>query len=210
MTTVPLSAINHYLYCQRRAALIHVERMFVENEHTLTGTAAHEHVDFPGYEMRRGIRLLRALPLYSECLGLSGKADLVEEESVSDGSKVYRPIEYKKGPKRKFSNDLAQLCAQAMCLEEMFGCEVRTGAVFYVKSQTRETVEFSQATRDLVRDSVVGVRGLIERSLVPTASLKPQCEGCSMHESCFPESERSKVFWTLKRKALFALDSDLS
>ncbi|MDQ8201752.1 CRISPR-associated protein Cas4 [Pelagicoccus sp. SDUM812003] len=203
MTTVPLSAINHFLYCPRRAALIHVERVFSENEHTLTGTAAHEHVDFPGFETRRGTRLLRALPLFSDNYQLSGKADLVEESTNDDGTKSYRPVEYKKGPKRRWSNNEAQLCAQAICLEEMFACEISEGAIFYAQSQTRENVSFTSELRRLVLESIASIREQLERSLIPLPVLKPQCDGCSLHEYCFPETDRSLHHIKKLHRALF-------
>src|SRR5438445_7420699 len=129
---IPLSALNHYLFCPRRAALIHVEGIFEENEHTIRGDIAHEHADLPGYEVAKGVTLLRALPVWSERLGLNGKCDIVEVEADSTSNlkspisnlklphfKSLTPVEYKVGRRRVFENDDAQLCAQALCLEEM-------------------------------------------------------------------------------------------
>jgi Domain of unknown function DUF83 len=101
---VPLSAINQFLYCRRRAALIHVEGIFEHNMHTVLGNLAHEHADLPGYEVAKGVKLLRALPVFSDRLGLSGKCDIVEQ----NGDGTLCPVEYKKGPRRKFINDDAQ------------------------------------------------------------------------------------------------------
>jgi CRISPR-associated exonuclease Cas4 len=128
---VPLSALNHFLYCPRRAALIHIEGIFVDNAHTVLGNLIHEHADLPGYEVAKGVKLLRALPVFSDRLGLSGKCDIVEQ----NGDGTFCPVEYKKGPRRKFINDDAQLCAQALCLEEMFGKAVPHGAVFHATSK---------------------------------------------------------------------------
>jgi CRISPR-associated exonuclease Cas4 len=158
---LPLSALNDFLYCPRRAALKFVEGLRGENEHTVLGELAHEHVDFPGFEQRAGWTLLRALPLFSDKLGLSGKADLVEvrfaESQISDLKSQIRdrqvvqarPVEYKKGPKRRFDNDEVQLCAQALCLEEMFGVVVESGAIFYAQSQRRLEIPFDDALRAL-------------------------------------------------------------
>lgn len=196
---IPLSALNHYLYCPRRAYLIHAEGIFVDNEHTVQGQLAHEHVDFPGYEQRAGWTLLRALPLFSDRLGLSGKADLVEvrysDSQISDLKSEMpqriadaRPVEYKKGPKRRFDNDEVQLCAQALCLEEMFGIAIPSGAVFHAQSQQRHEVSFDDALRRQTTDALSNLRSLISDPAVPAAELRPQCEGCSLHGVCLPEA----------------------
>jgi CRISPR-associated exonuclease Cas4 len=145
-------------------------------------------VDFPGYEQRAGWTLLRALPVFSDKLGLSGKADLVEvHRDKAENICEARPVEYKKGPKRKFSNDDAQLCAQAFCLEEMFGINIPSGAVYHVKTGRRE-VFFDAPLRAKTQNAIDGVRRLFDTSELPSAGLRPQCEGCSLHEICFPEA----------------------
>ena len=201
--TVPISALNHYLYCPRRAYLIHAEGLFVANEHTLLGDLAHEHVDFPGYEQRAGWTLLRALPLFSDKLGLSGKADLVEvqreDSPAAAGSNLpsgmrgpriaaARPVEYKKGPKRRWANDEVQLCAQALCLEEMFGLTVPAGAVFHAQSQQRHEVLFDPALRALTLTTLRELRDTLAQCAAPAAVLTPRCEGCSLHGQCLPEA----------------------
>src|SRR2546425_3444579 len=142
-----LSLLNDFLYCSRRAALKAIEGYREENEHTALGDIVHEHADLPGYEVAKGVTLLRALPVWSERLGLNGKCDVVEVEFESNARphpvplphppplrfgamqggrvRVLRPVEYKKGKRRRFDNDDAQLCAQALCLEEMFGVNIR-------------------------------------------------------------------------------------
>jgi CRISPR-associated exonuclease Cas4 len=192
-TPIPLSAINDYLYCPRRAALKLIDGLRGKNEHTLLGDQAHEHVDFPGHEQRAGWTLLRALPLYSDTLALSGKADLVEVRRApgdTDGKRIAeaRPIEYKKGPARPFDNDEAQLCAQALCLEEMFGIPVPAGAIYHAQSQQRRVVEFDAALRDKTRAALAALRALIAADNIPPAELRPQCKGCSLHETCLPEA----------------------
>jgi CRISPR-associated exonuclease Cas4 len=188
----PLSAINDYLFCPRRAGLKFIEGLRGENEHTLLGDQAHEHVDFSGYEQRAGWTLLRALPLYSDRLGLSGKADLVEIRRASGGEAgavaEIRPVEYKKGPKRRFDNDEAQLCAQAFCLEEMFGLSIEAGSIYHVSSQKRRDVCFDEPLRLKTRETITALRRLIEAGEMPPAGLRPQCEGCSLHEICLPEA----------------------
>lgn len=178
-----LSAVNQYLYCPRRAALIHVEGTFVDNEHTVVGSQIHERTDAPGYETVRGVTLLRALPVWSDRLGLSGKCDVVERHP--DGSLV--PVEFKKGRRRKFDNDDAQLCAQALCLEEMFDREVSRGAIFHAWSKRRREVEFTDELRRLTEQAIRAMHQLIAEEVVPRAVHKPQCSECSLFESCMPE-----------------------
>jgi len=186
---LPLSALNHFLYCARRAYLIHAEGVFVDNHHTVLGNLAHEAVDTPGYEQRAGWELLRALPLFSDTLGLSGKADLVEVRRDPATGRVAdaHPVEYKKGPKRRFDNDEVQLCAQALCLEEMFGVTVAEGAIYHAASARRSAVVFGPVLREATRRAIVDLKTLLSSAAVPPAELKPQCEGCSLHEICLPE-----------------------
>ena len=202
--SLPLSALNHFLYCSRRAYLIHAERVFVDNEHTLLGNLAHEAVDTPGYEHRAGWELLRALPLFSDKLGLSGKADLVEirradfpaskilnfKSQIHDLPPVVeaRPVEYKKGPARRWFNDHAQLCAQALCLEEMFGLQIPSGLIFHVASALRTEVVFDDALRALTLTALSNLRSQISNPKAPPAQLKPQCDGCSLRGVCLPEA----------------------
>ena len=187
---IPLSALNHFLYCSRRAYLIHVEGVFVDNEHTVLGNLAHAHVDTPGYEQRAGWELLRALPLFSDKLGLSGKADLVEirRDPANGHITGARPVEYKKGPKRRFDNDEVQLCAQALCLEEMFDITVGDGAIFHAASACRTEVAFDEALRQRTWSAISNLRFLISDSKIPPAELKPQCDGCSLRVVCLPEA----------------------
>jgi CRISPR-associated exonuclease Cas4 len=210
--TFPLSALNHLLYCERRAYLIHAEGVFADNEHTVLGNLAHEHVDFAGYEQRAGWTLLRALPLFSDHLGLTGKADLVEVRYADDTSPkagspagrspaqpprpaitAARPVEYKKGPKRRWDNDEVQLCAQAFCLEEMFGLVVETGAIFYASSQTRREVVFDSALRRTTLSALAALKSLIAAPRIPPAILKPQCDGCSLRAICLPEASAHRA-----------------
>ena len=179
----PLSLLNDFLYCQRRAALKAVEGWRSTNEHTVVGDSVHEQADVSGYETVRGVTLLRALPVWSARLGLSGKCDIVERHP--DGSLV--PVEFKKGKRRKFDNDDAQLCAQALCLEEMFGRDVPRGAIFHAKSKRRREVEFTEELRRLTEQAIEAVHQLIEAEAVPHAVHKPQCSECSLFESCMPE-----------------------
>ena len=179
----PLSLLNDYLFCNRRAALKAIEGWRGTNEHTVVGSIVHERTDIPGYETVKGVTLLRALPVWSERLGLSGKCDIVERHP--DGSLA--PVEYKKGRRRKFDNDDAQLCAQALCLEEMFGREVSQGAIFHAKSRRRREVIFTKELRRLTEQTIEAVHRLIKEEAVPRAVHKPQCSKCSLFDYCLPE-----------------------
>jgi CRISPR-associated exonuclease Cas4 len=179
---LPLSLLNDYLYCPRRAGLKIIEGWRAENMHTVRGDIVHEHADLPGYEVSKSITLLRALPVFSERLGLSGKCDVIERHT--DGSLL--PVEYKKGKRRQFSNDDAQLCAQALCLEEMFSITIQRGAVFHAESKRRRDVFFTPELRSLTEQAINDVHRLIDAEQAPAAQFKPGCEECSLFKICLP------------------------
>lgn len=179
---LPLSALNHLLYCTRRCALIHTEGVFIENAYTLEGLLLHEAADTPGYESVPGSRVVRALPLYSRSLGLVGKADVVEFRG-----KVPYPVDYKRGKRNQWVNDDVQLCAQALCLEEMLRAEVPRGAIFHAQSRRRREVIFTLPLRLQTKAAIAGLHELVRSRRLPAAELKPQCNGCSLHEICLPE-----------------------
>lgn len=179
---VSISALNQYVFCPRRCALMHVEGVWADNEHTIIGSLLHDHADEPGYETDDGVKLLRALPLYSERYGLTGKADIVEER----GGEII-PVEYKKGKQRKFDNDDVQLCAQALCLEEMFATEVSRGFIYHAASRRRREALFDWRLREETARTIEAVREMIGSGRVPAAELKPRCDGCSLRGVCMPE-----------------------
>ncbi|MCC6486229.1 MAG: CRISPR-associated protein Cas4 [Candidatus Hydrogenedentes bacterium] len=183
MDPVPLSLLNDFVYCPRRAALKAIEGVRSGNVHTVRGDIVHEHTDLAGYEVVRGAKLLRALPVCSARLGLNGKCDIVEQRP--DGT-LY-PVEFKLGKRRRWDNDDAQLCAQALCLEEMFGGAVPGGAVFHADSKRRREVEFTQGLRTSTEAAIWELRRMIGSGEVPAAVMKPQCDGCSLREICLPE-----------------------
>jgi CRISPR-associated exonuclease Cas4 len=208
---IPLSAVNQFLFCPRRAALIHLEGVFEDNEHTLRGDIVHEHTHLAGYEVAKGVTLLRALPVWSERLGLSGKCDIVEVHSSasadlkleisnlkSAGSASLCPVEFKLGKRRRFENDDAQLCAQALCLEEMFGIPVPRGAIFHADSKRRREVVFTPELRTLVERTVVELHALVAEFEIsstnaaiprlPPAVWRPACEECSLFDICLPRA----------------------
>lgn len=181
-TSVPISALNHFSYCPRRCALIHMEQTFVENVHTLRGQALHENADEEASSSEAGIRVERALPLYSDKLGLVGKADIVEFRA--DG--VPYPVEYKQGKKKQHENDDLQLAAQAICLEEMTGKPVRRGAIYHHTSRRRREVEITDALRQQVAETVAAVRTLLDSKVLPPPVNDHRCPQCSLLEICQP------------------------
>lgn len=181
--SIPISSLNQYAYCPRRCALIHVEQTFDDNLYTLRGRHLHERTDQPdesGWE--DGIRVERALPLWSKRLGLIGKADVVEFH----GEAPY-PVEYKSGPNRQFDNDDLQLCAQAICLEEMTGWSVPRGAIYHHSSRKRREVEFTEELRARVAQTIQAIRAMLTSKQLPPPVNDHRCTHCSLRESCMPE-----------------------
>jgi len=179
---ISISALNQYVFCPRRCALMHVEGIWSDNEHTAKGTILHIHADERGYETIGKARLLRALPLFSTKYGLSGKADIVE---VRAGETI--PVEYKKGKRREFDNDNIQLTAQALCLEEMFQTVVKRGFIYHAASKKRREVIFDAALRQETILTIENVRRLLQAQMVPAAEYKPRCHGCSLYGTCLPK-----------------------
>jgi len=180
--TVSISALNQFVFCPRRCALMHVEGIWSDNEHTARGTILHARADERGYETVQSARLLRALPLFSAKYGLSGKADIVEIRG-----KEIIPVEYKKGKRRQFENDEIQLAAQALCLEEMFGAEIKRGFIYHAASKKRREVLIDENLRRSTIETIESVRRLLSSETVPPAEYKPRCEGCSLNNICLPK-----------------------
>ncbi len=193
---VPLSALNALLYCDRRAALRHLDGLYVHNEHTIRGDQLHKRADRPGFEKRKGVRTERGLWIASSRLRLYGRADLVEfrrdqllkrprGEPIAE---VAYPVEYKRGRRRRWDNDDVQLCAQAICLEEMLDTAVPRGAVYHEQSRARREVEFTPELREVTGAAVARLHAILAAGHVPPAVLKPQCRGCSLRGHCLPEA----------------------
>jgi CRISPR-associated exonuclease Cas4 len=230
---LPLSLLNDYLYCPRRAALKIVEGWREANVHTERGDIVHEHADLPGYEsqisnLKSQIILLRALPVFSERLALNGKCDIVEVEGASTsnlksqisnlksgGSAALRPVEFKLGKRRQWENDDAQLCAQALCLEEMFNLAIPRGAVFHADSKRRREVEFTPELRQRTEAAVAELHALLRQSEIsnlrsqiaplPAAVFKPACEECSLFEICLPKATGADSRAAQLARALFEI-----
>jgi CRISPR-associated exonuclease Cas4 len=180
---IPLSALQHWAYCPRQCGLIHLEQQFEDNVHTARGQAVHHLVDTPGYEVKRGVRVERALPLWSDRFGLIGKADLVEFHP--DG-RIY-PVEFKHGRKRGRIHDDIQLAAQAMCLEDMLGRPVPQGAIYHASSHRRREVDITEDLRALVNETADAIRAMLATGILPPPVNDARCRECSLREICQPE-----------------------
>jgi len=184
---LPLSALQHYVFCPRQCGLIHVEMSWAENRFTAEGRLQHDRVDREEYEMRDGVRIEYAVPISSHRLGLAGKADVVEFH----GDQPF-PVEHKRGRPKPNDCDLVQLCAQALCLEEMMKVKVPAGAIFYGQPRRRLQVEFELPLREKTAAAAKAVHAMIANGTVPPAEFNNRkCHNCSMLEICMPKKQRS-------------------
>lgn len=184
---LPLSALQHYIYCPRQCALIHLEQQWTENRFTAEGRAQHDRVDRPEHEIRDGIRYEYATLLRSLRLGLIGKADVVEFHA----DKVF-PVEHKRGRPKPTHCDWVQLCAQAICLEEMLDVEINEGAIFYGQPRRRQAVVFTEELRSETAATAVELHRMIASGQTPVAEYnKKKCDACSLKEICMPERHKS-------------------
>ncbi len=189
---LPLSALQHWAYCPRQCALIHLDQVFDDNLHTLRGQAVHARTDQAGMELRKDLRIERALPLWHDDLGLIGKADVVE----FDASGRPYPVEYKQGSRHKAADiaacDDLQLAAQALCLEAMSGHAVPEGAIYYARSKRRRVVPITAALREQVAHASRAVRELLRAERLPLPlqgdAATQRCGGCSLKDRCLPEA----------------------
>jgi CRISPR-associated exonuclease Cas4 len=220
---LPISALAQYVYCPRRAALILLEGEWEDNEYTLRGARAHEQADIPEGLLREGVRIERALPLWSERLGLVGRADVVEfvervavghtgneNENASGRRRMFSspagnlegvpyPVEYKVG--KRWPKELArraaevQLCAQALCLEEMFGLSVPEGALFSKASQRRREVRFTPELRAATLATISALRKLLQQDRLPPPAADERCRHCSLISVCMPHVPQALLEW---------------
>lgn len=184
---LPISALQHLLFCERQCALIHVEGLWAENRLTVEGKHLHERADSGVTEIRDGVRTARSLSIRSLRLGLTGRADVVELYVERDGA-VRRavPVEYKRGRPKGDDSDRVQLCAQAICLEEMLGVPVPDGALYYGQTRRRTQVVFDAALRDTTARAAARLHGMVRSGETPPAVRAPKCDGCSLIDLCLP------------------------
>jgi CRISPR-associated exonuclease Cas4 len=210
---LPLSALQHLLFCERQCALIHIEGVGSENRLTVEGQQLHERADSGTTETRGSVRTARALPLRSLRLGLSGRADVVEFHH-GDGGEVVQvvPVEYKRGRPKRDHSDEVQLCAQALCLEEMLGLRIEGGALFYGQTRRRTDVSFTDELRRITESSAVRLHTLIGSRVTPRVKREAKCDGCSLIDWCLPDvtgGRRSAAMYTQRAlDAAFCVDPE--
>src|SRR3990172_3062689 len=192
-----LSALNHYIYCPRRCALIHIEQLWDENMFTAEGRIMHDKVDTANRESRGNVRIEYGVPMRSLRLGLIGKADVVEFHK--HGEKwIPFPVEYKRGKSKLDNCDRVQLCAQAICLEEMMNIEIPDGALFYGQTRRREDVKFDSPLRKETEEAARRLHELIASSITPKAEYSKKCERCSLVDRCLPKVSSKASNYLLK------------
>lgn len=198
MDYLMISEIQHFVFCPRQWALIHIERIWKDNVMTFRGHKFHEKVDDPYIFEKRGGRVIsRSLPLISHELSLKGISDCVEFHMRDDdlgikiknrkGSYDVIPIEYKVGDVKKDRSDVSQLCVQAICLEEMFDIKIKKGYLYYGKLRRRVEVNFTDELRENVKELVSKMRYYFENGITPKPSYRKQCINCSLYDICLPK-----------------------
>lgn len=211
-----LSGLQHFVFCRRQWALIHIEHQWAENWRTVDGDLMHEKAHDAGLREKRGeLLILRGVPLSSPTLGLSGESDVVEFRADAEGIPLagyagrWRPypVEYKRGAPKSHDADRMQLCAQAMCLEEMLTVQIPEGALFYGQPRRRETVIFSEALRQAVRDACAEMHELQKRGYTPKVKTGAGCRSCSMSELCLPRLCKNRSARTYLADALETEDA---
>jgi len=186
--SVPISALQHYLYCPRQCALIHLEQVWTENVQTAQGRLLHQRVDLPQSALRRDRRTVTAMPISHAGLVIHGVADVVEFSGRGANAPAM-PVEYKRGRPKPHRADEVQLCAQALCLEQMLGQRIPHGALYYGEQRRRHEVAFDDGLRALTRQTIDDVRSLLQSEHTPDASYESsRCDRCSLLPDCQPKT----------------------
>ncbi len=196
-----LSRLQHYLFCPRQFALIELENIWSENQFTAEGQVLHQRVNQADLEKRKDIRTVWALRLSHVELGIEGVADVVEYHKQANGSETPFPIEYKRGKPKTHRADEVQLCAQALCLEDMHGVTVPQGALFYGEVRRRNAVIFDTELRDLTRNTILACRAIVQTQCTPSADYQSKkCNACSLIDLCHPKDfKKSAAAWLQKQ-----------
>jgi len=184
---LPLSALQHFIFCRRQCALIHIERIWVENLYTAEGKVMHDRAHEEGSHTLSGIRIERGLVLRSEKLGVNGKADIVEFLKKDDITVPF-PVEYKRGKAKEDNCDAVQLCAQAICLEEMLGVNIPAGALFYGKIKRRMDVSLDDKLRAETIETARLLHEFIKAGITPKPEYRVECDTCSLISVCLPKN----------------------
>jgi len=181
---IPLSALQHYVFCPRQCGLIHNEQQWADNYLTAHGTQLHERVDHGAPETRKGIRYERGVAVCAPILGITGKLDLLECHTKAH---MYVPVEYKRGRPKVDDSDKVQLCAQALCIEEMTGAQVTFGALWYWQTRKRLDVSIDDALRQTTLTVIANVSALFNSGDTPAPIFSKACKACSLKDLCYPE-----------------------
>ena len=206
-----LSGLQHFAFCRRQWALIHIENQWKENLRTVDGDLFHTRVHDNTQRERRGDTLiLRGLPVMSRKLGISGQCDAVEFHADANGIILQGeeglwqpfPIEYKRGAPKTHDADALQLCAQALCLEEMLCCSIKAGALFYGETRKRESIEFTSELRTRVQSLLEEMHQLQNRGYTPRVKPTKSCNACSLKEICLPGLQRKRSTLSYLRRAM--------
>lgn len=213
-----ISGLQHFAYCQRQWALIHIEQQWAENERTIDGQLFHKKAhDADSTEKRGDLIITRGLYIKSRTLGMSGICDVVEFHKSRDGISLFSfddlwqpyPVEYKKGEPKSHNADELQLCAQAICLEEMLLCNIHEGSLFYGKNRRRTNVEFTDKLRDEVKEAAQEMHELWKKGYTPKVKAHKGCNACSLKEICVPKLGKTKnetvSFAHVRKHSLFFL-----
>jgi len=198
-----ISALQHLIFCPRQCALIHIEQQWTENRLTAEGRILHERVHTAGGESRSKVRIEFDVPIRSLRLGLIGRADIVEFHLQESGIWQPYPVEYKRGRPKKDRSDEVQLCAQAICLEEMLNCDVPEGALYYGQKKRRQNISIDESLRQTTMETAVRLHDLLRSNVTPPPEYGEKCESCSFISQCLPKiSAKKKVSSYLKRMGL--------
>ncbi len=189
---IQLSSLQHFVFCPRQCALIHIEQVWDENRLTAEGRIMHERVHEEGRESRGAIRIERGMPIRSLRLGLIGKTDVVEFHKIEGNKWQAFPVEYKRGKPKPDDCDKVQLCAQAICLEEMLNLSVPAGAIYYGKTHHRLDVEFNDPLRKETEEAASRTHALIQAGITPAPVYDKKCERCSLVTFCLPKAVGKK------------------
>jgi len=199
---LPLSGIQHFIFCRRQWALIHIERQWQENALTVEGKLLHKRVDNPFFsETRKGVITARSVPIASYRLGLSGVCDVVEFTESPEGVQMPSreglflpaPVEYKRGREKQEPSDEAQLCAQAICLEEMLSVAIPSGYLYYGETRHRIAVELTAELRELVRNMAEEMHAYFQRGYTPRVKTSKVCRSCSLADVCLPTLQEKVI-----------------
>ena len=206
-----ISGIQHFKFCRRQWALIHVEQQWAENEHTVIGELMHKKAHDPYLtEKRKDTIIVRALPVVSKEMGITGECDVVEFRRCEDGVRLHGhrglysiyPVEYKKGKPKTDEKDQLQLAAQAMCLEEMFSTKIKEGALFYGETKRREIIHITDELRIEVRDMFQEMHHYFSRHYTPKVKTSKSCSSCSLKEICLPKLSKTVSVGTYMKRML--------